>query len=177
MKAAFALAGLALLASSGARSKWGGARAKQRQTTQQHITKIRVLGTIRELPKPGMFCLYDTKDDVTDPFIEEEFTFRPLACFKTFSEALGIPEESVPTVQGVNSRGTPRKILCQSDKPIGDSGLRKRAGRFDVASISGTGCFNRTFPDGAELWDYGPDEVEKYSFGRPSKVPDPEPLA
>jgi hypothetical protein len=63
VKAAFALAGLALLASSGARSKWGGARAKQRQTTRLPIARVKVLGTIRELPEPGMFCLYDTEDD------------------------------------------------------------------------------------------------------------------
>jgi hypothetical protein len=156
--------------------------------TQRHITKIKVLGTIRELPEPGVFCLYDKKDDVTDPLLNEEYTFRPLACFRTLREALDIDEDAVPTWQGMNSRGTPRRIHCESSYYIADDTNKnlgpldrnkppERPGRFGIAEVSGTGCFNRTFPDGAELWDYGPDEVEKYEAGKPSKVHDPEPLA
>jgi hypothetical protein len=56
-----------------------------------------------------------------------------------------------------------------------DPRLKKRGGRFGVTETVGD-CANRTFPGGAELWDYGPGEVEKYASGKPSRIPDPEPL-
>jgi hypothetical protein len=125
-----------------------------------------------------MFCLYDRHDDATDPLMDEEFTLRPLACFKSFDEAFNIPEESVPTVQGLNPRGIPRRILCLSHHKVDVDphplGLPRRSGRFGVAGVFH--CDNRTFPGGAELWNYGHDEVEKYRAGLPSNVPDPEPL-
>lgn len=65
---------------------------------------------MRELPRKGQWCLFTGPVDI-------EWKPRPFVCFDSFQEALEFPANSVPSHQGVNSRGTPRDVRCVTGDP------------------------------------------------------------
>jgi len=138
--------------------------------------KMVVIRPLSYVPKSGMFCILDiaggyNHEQDSSPELNEEDTFRPLACFHYLDDAKSAPEDQIPLHQGFNAKGTRRNVLCQANyRKNTPSTVDHPSPRFEIREAGY--CANYTFKGGKGPWYYGPDAWDRHQNGQRSIIDD-----